>query len=63
MQDRWDGKIESLAKTLSNVKASLRRKEMVLRNLNSLLEHEGLDKRPGSDQAKCAISNSRRLDL
>ncbi|MGC8494614.1 MAG: recombinase family protein [Syntrophobacteraceae bacterium] len=42
-QHKWDSKIESLEKTLSNVKASLRRKEIALRNLDSLLERDGFD--------------------
>jgi hypothetical protein len=42
-QCKWDSKIESLEKTLSNVKASLRRKEIALRNLDSLLEGDGFD--------------------
>src|SRR5208283_4538292 len=40
---KWDSKIESLEKTLSNVKASLRRKEIALRNLDSLLERDDFD--------------------
>jgi len=42
-KQKWDSKIEGLEKTLGNVKASLRRKEMALRNLDSLLEHEGFE--------------------
>lgn len=42
-QNKWDSKIEILAKTLSNVKANLRRKEMALKNLDSLLESGGFD--------------------
>jgi len=42
-QHKWDSKIESLEKTVSNVKASLRRKEIALRNLDSLLERDGFD--------------------
>jgi len=42
-QQKWDSKIESLEKTLSNVKASLKRKEIALRNLDSLLESDGFD--------------------
>jgi len=42
-QDKWDCKIESLAKTLSNVNASKKRKEIALRNLDSLLESDGFD--------------------
>jgi site-specific DNA recombinase len=42
-QHKWDSKIESLEKTLSNVKASLRRKEIALRNLDSLLERDSFD--------------------
>ena len=42
-QHKWDSKIESMEKTLSNVKASLRRKEIALRNLDSLLERDGFD--------------------
>ncbi|MGA2229235.1 MAG: recombinase family protein [Syntrophobacteraceae bacterium] len=42
-QHKWDSKIESLEKTLSNVKASLRRKEIALRNLDSLLERDDFD--------------------
>jgi site-specific DNA recombinase len=40
---RWDGKITDVERKLSNLQASLKRKEMVLRNLDSLLEHEDLD--------------------
>lgn len=39
-----DGKIESLERKLSNVEASLRRKEIVLRNLDSLLERDDFDR-------------------
>ncbi|MGA2227788.1 MAG: recombinase family protein [Syntrophobacteraceae bacterium] len=42
-QQKWDSKIESLEKTLSNVKASLKRKEIALRNLDSLLERDDFD--------------------
>jgi hypothetical protein len=42
-QGKWDSKIESLEKTLSNVKASQKRKEIALRNLDSLLESHGFD--------------------
>jgi len=40
---RWDGKITDVERKLSNLQASLKRKEIVLRNLDSLLEHEGFD--------------------
>ncbi|MGA2400702.1 MAG: recombinase family protein [Syntrophobacteraceae bacterium] len=40
---KWDSKIESLEKTLSNVNASKKRKEIALRNLDSLLESHGFD--------------------
>jgi hypothetical protein len=36
-------KITEVERKLSNVKASLKRKEMVLRNLDRLLEHEDLN--------------------
>ncbi len=42
-QHKWDGKIDSLEKTLSNLKASQRRKEIALRNLDSLLERGDFD--------------------
>jgi hypothetical protein len=42
-KQKWDSKIDSLVKTLSNVQASQRRKEIALRNLDSLLEHDGFD--------------------
>jgi hypothetical protein len=42
-QYKWDSKIEGLEKIFSNVKASLRRKEMALRNLDGLLESDGFD--------------------
>jgi DNA invertase Pin-like site-specific DNA recombinase len=39
----WDGKIKEVGRKLSNIEANLKRKEIVLRNLDSLLEQEGLD--------------------
>ena len=39
-----DSKIETLERKLSNVEASLRRKEIVLRNLDSLLERDDFDR-------------------
>jgi hypothetical protein len=40
---KWDSKIESMEKTLSNVNASKKRKEIAMRNLDSLLESDGFD--------------------
>jgi len=40
---RWDGKIKDVERKLSNLQASLKRKEIVLRNLDSLLEHDNFD--------------------
>src|SRR5208283_6079189 len=42
-EHRWDNKIAEVARKLSNLQASLKRKEMVLRNLDSLLESDGFD--------------------
>ena len=39
-----DSKIRELERKLSNLQASLKRKEMVLRNLDSLLESDGFDR-------------------
>ena len=39
----WDSKIKELERKPSNIEAGAKRKEIVLRNLDSLLEHEGLD--------------------
>jgi len=61
-QNKWDSKIDSLAKTLSNVKASLRRKEMALRNLDSLLEHEGFDSAVYSQKRNGFLNEIKSLD-
>jgi len=61
-QNKWESKIESLAKTLSNVKASLRRKEMALRNLDSLLEHEGFDSAVYSQKRNGFLLEIKTLD-
>jgi len=61
-QQKWDSKIESLAKTLNNVKASLRRKEMALRNLDSLLEHEGFDSAVYSQKRNGFLQEIRALN-
>ena len=42
-QCKRDDKIDSMEKTLSNVNASKKRKEIALRNLDSLLESDGFD--------------------
>ncbi len=59
---KWDGKIESLAKTLSNVKASLRRKEMALRNLDSLLESDGFNQAAYSHKRNSYLLEIKVLD-
>jgi len=61
-QNKWDGKIESLAKTLSNVKASLRRKEMALRNLDSLLESDSFDSAVYSHKRNGFLLEIKSLD-
>lgn len=61
-QNKWDSKIESLAKTLSNVKASLRRKEMALRNLDSLLESDGFDSAAYSHKRNGFLLEIKTLD-
>jgi len=61
-QNKWDGKIESLAKTLSNVKASLRRKEMALRNLDSLLESDGFNQAAYSQKRNGFLLEIKTLD-
>ena len=40
---RWDGEIADVERKLSNLQASLKRKEIVLRNLDSLLERDDFD--------------------
>jgi hypothetical protein len=40
---RWDNKIADVERKLSNLQASLKRKEIVLRNLDSLLERDDFD--------------------
>ncbi len=61
-QCKWDSKIEGLEKTLSNVKASLRRKEIALRNLDSLLEHEGFDSAVYSQKRNSFLLEIKSLD-
>ena len=61
-QCKWDSKIESLAKTLSNVKASLRRKEMALRNLDSLLESDGFNQTAYSQKRNGFLLEIKTLD-
>lgn len=61
-QCKWDSRIESLAKTLSNVKASLRRKEMALRNLDSLLESHGFDSAVYSQKRNGFLLEIKTLD-
>jgi hypothetical protein len=61
-KQKWDGKIESLAKTLSNVQASLRRKEIALRNLDSLLEHDGFDQAVYSQKRNGFLLELKALD-
>jgi hypothetical protein len=59
---KWDSKIEGLVKTLSNVQASLRRKEIALRNLDSLLEHDGLDQAAYSHKRNGFLLEIKALD-
>jgi site-specific DNA recombinase len=59
---KWDSKIDSLAKTLSNVQASLRRKEIALRNLDSLLEHDGFDQVAYSHKRNGFLLEIKALD-
>jgi hypothetical protein len=59
---KWDSKIDSLAKTLSNVQASLRRKEIALRNLDSLLEHDGFDQAVYSNKRNGYLLEIKALD-
>jgi hypothetical protein len=40
---RWDNTIAEVTRKLSNLQASLKRKEIVLRNLDSLLERDDFD--------------------
>jgi uncharacterized protein YdcH (DUF465 family) len=61
-QNKWDGKIESLEKSLSNVKASLRRKEIALRNLDSLLEGTGFDQAAYSRKRHGFLMEIKTLD-
>lgn len=44
MPNGFDGKIHDLQRKLSNVEASTKRKGIVLRNLDSLLEHDDFDR-------------------
>jgi hypothetical protein len=59
-KQKWDNKIESLAKTLSNVQTSLRRKEIALRNLDSLLDTTVSTMPPTPKSATVSCSKSRR---
>jgi DNA invertase Pin-like site-specific DNA recombinase len=59
---KWDSKIEGLVKTLSNVQASLRRKEIALRNLDSLLEHDGFDQAAYSHKRNGFLLEIKALD-
>jgi site-specific DNA recombinase len=61
-KQKWDSKIESLVKTLSNVQASLRRKEIALRNLDSLLEHDGFDQAAYSQKRNGFLLEIKALD-
>lgn len=61
-QHKWDGKIDSLAKTLSNVKASMRRKEIALRNLDSLLASDGFDQAAYSPKRNGFLMEIKTLD-
>ncbi|MFZ0927847.1 MAG: hypothetical protein WAN11_04570 [Syntrophobacteraceae bacterium] len=62
IQHKWDSKIEDLDKTFSNVKASLRRKEIALRNLDSLLEHDGFDSSVYSQKRNGFLLEIKSLD-
>jgi hypothetical protein len=61
-KQKWDNKIESLVKTLSNVQASLRRKEIALRNLDSLLDHDGFDQAAYSQKRNGFLLEIKALD-
>jgi uncharacterized protein YdcH (DUF465 family) len=61
-QHKWDSKIEDLEKASSNVKASLRRKEMALRNLDSLLESHGFDSAAYSRKRHGFLMEIKTLD-
>jgi len=61
-KQKWDRKIDSLVKTLSNVQASLRRKEIALRNLDSLLEHDGFDQAAYSQKRNGFLLEIKAMD-
>ncbi len=57
-----DSKIKEVARKLSNLQASLKRKEIVLRNLDSLLEHEGFDVNVYSQKRNGYLLEIKTLD-
>jgi hypothetical protein len=57
-----DGKIKEVERKLSNLQASLKRKEMVLRNLDSLLENDGFDSATYSQKRNNYLLEIKTLD-
>jgi hypothetical protein len=57
-----DGKIKEVERKLGNLQASLKRKEMVLRNLNSILESDGFDSVTYSQKRNNYLLEIKMLD-
>ncbi len=57
-----DSKIVSLERKLSNVEASTRRKEIVLKNLDSLLEHDDFDRAEYSQKRHGCLLEIKSLE-
>ncbi len=61
-EHRWDNKMAELTWKLSNLHASAKRKEMVLRNLDSLLESDGFDPAAHSQKRNSYMLEIKSLD-
>jgi hypothetical protein len=58
----WDSKITDVERKLSNLQASLKRKEIVLRNLDSLLESDGFESAVYSQKRNSYLLEIKTLD-